>query len=77
MEFGAPFVINPGITLMLEWRVLRWDTLQEVLMLCAHYCWHTKFLLQGYDYHGDSDSTQEKKVKMEVSVYYHCKVKWG
>ena len=30
MEFGAPFVINPGMTLMLEWHVLRWDTQQEV-----------------------------------------------
>ena len=35
MEFGAPFVINPGMTLMLEWRVLKWDTQPEV-KCCTH-----------------------------------------
>ena len=30
MEFGVPFVINPGMILMLEWHVLKWDTRQEV-----------------------------------------------
>ena len=30
MECGVPFVINPGMTLMLEWHVLKWDTLLEV-----------------------------------------------
>ena len=30
MESGAPFVITPGMTLMPEWCVLKWDTLPEV-----------------------------------------------
>ena len=34
MEFGVLFVINPGMTLMPEWHVLKWDTLQEVSVFC-------------------------------------------
>ena len=37
MEFGEQFVINPGMTLMLEWHVLRWDTLQEVRIKVTMY----------------------------------------
>ena len=47
MEFGPPFVINPGMTLMLEWHVLKWDIQQEVKYY-GHNCW---CILHGY-YHG-------------------------
>ena len=37
MEFGVPFVINPGMTLMPGWCVRKWDTQQEVqTILYAH-----------------------------------------
>ena len=30
MEFGEPFVMIPGMILMLVWCALKWDTLEEV-----------------------------------------------